>query len=82
MSWQSIIEALLLIVALLIAAVPLGRYMAKVYSGGTAPGDRFFDPIDRAIYRICGVDPKREQRWNVYGSRCWRSAWCRSWPST
>ena len=27
MSWQSIIEALLLIVALLIAAVPLGRYM-------------------------------------------------------
>ena len=31
--------------------------MAKVYGGGKAPGDRFFDPVERAIYRLCGVDP-------------------------
>ena len=82
MSAASFLSLAVLVLALLVCIHPLGRYMAKVYSGGTAPGDRFFDPIDRAIYRICGVDPKREQRWNVYGSRCWRSAWCRSWPST
>ncbi len=47
----------------------LGRYMADVYGAradGSAPGDRFFGPIERAIYRILGVDAKREQRWNVY----------------
>ncbi|MEY2444942.1 MAG: potassium-transporting ATPase potassium-binding subunit, partial [Ilumatobacteraceae bacterium] len=46
-----------------------GRYMAKVYSvstDGKAPGDRFFGPIERFIYRVCGIDDRREQRWNVY----------------
>jgi potassium-transporting ATPase potassium-binding subunit len=66
MSWQSILTAVLLIVVLVVTAVPLGRYMAGVHGGGTAHGDRFFDPIDRAIYRLCGIDAKREQRWNVY----------------
>ena len=48
-------------------AIPLGRYMAKVYGDDeTAPGDRFFGPIERLIYRICRVDPEREQRWTVY----------------
>ena len=47
----------------------LGRCMAVVYGAradGTAPGDRFFDPIERFIYGVCGLDHKREQRWNVY----------------
>src|SRR5262249_7035226 len=41
-------------------------YMAKVYGGGKAPGDRFFRPIERAIYRVCGVDETSEQRWQTY----------------
>ena len=69
MSWQAIVQALVL-VALLIIAVPLlGRYMAAVYGvrkDGSAPGDRFFDPIERFIYKMCRIDHKREQRWNVY----------------
>ena len=32
---------------------------------GTVPGDRFFDPIEWFIYGVCGLDHKREQRWNV-----------------
>ncbi len=43
--------------------------MADVYGArgdGSAPGDRFFGPIERPIYRLLGVDAKREQRWNVY----------------
>ena len=53
-----------------VIAVPLlGRYMAAVYGArkdGSAPGDRFFGPIERVIYRVCRIDHKREQRWNVY----------------
>ena len=69
MSWQSIVQAVVL-VAMLVVAVPLlGRYMAAVYGvreDGSAPGDRFFDPIERFIYKVCRIDHKREQRWNIY----------------
>ena len=41
--------------------------MARVYGDGErAPGDRFFLPIERTIYRLCGVDERREQRWTTY----------------
>jgi K+-transporting ATPase ATPase A chain len=58
---------LLVLVGLIAASTPLlGAYLAKVYSGGRAPGDRIFLPVERAIYRACHVDPDREQRWTVY----------------
>ena len=69
MSWQAIVFGLLLVLLLLVTVPPLGRYMAAVYGvreDGSAPGDRFFNPIERFIYRVCGIDHKREQRWNVY----------------
>ena len=57
----------LVLIALVFAATPLlGAYMAKVYGGGAAPGDRFFGPVERVIYRATGVDPSREQRWTIY----------------
>ncbi len=61
---------LVLLVALLgVSMGPMGRYMAKVYcseADGKALGDRLFLKVERAIYRVLRVDPKREQRWNVY----------------
>jgi K+-transporting ATPase ATPase A chain len=33
---------------------------------GPAPGDRVFGPIERGIYRLCGIDPNREQAWTGY----------------
>jgi K+-transporting ATPase ATPase A chain len=58
---------LALLVLILAISVPLlGGYMAKVYGNGSAPGDRVFGPVERGIYRICRVDPEREQRWTVY----------------
>ena len=55
------------VVALLAISTPLlGTYMAKVYGSKRAPGDRVFLPVERAIYRMCGVDPGSEQRWQTY----------------
>src|SRR5690348_858040 len=55
------------VVALLALSTPLlGRYMAKVYGGGSAPGDRVFGPVERLIYRVVGVDEDAEQRWTTY----------------
>jgi K+-transporting ATPase ATPase A chain len=55
-----------LIIALAVTAPLLGRYMAHVYEGGPSRMDRVFGPVERLIYRMCRIDPEREQRWNVY----------------
>ena len=55
MSWQSILQALLMVAALGVTAPPLGRYIAAVHGSrgnGTAPFDRLFNPIERAVYRV------------------------------
>ena len=58
---------LLALIVLLAVTVPLvGNYMAKVFGGKKAPGDRFFNPVERVIYRLGGIDPDREQRWSTY----------------
>ncbi len=62
-AWLSLIA---LIAMLAISTPLLGSYMAKVYGGAKAPGDRVFGPIERLIYRMCGVDEAGEQRWQTY----------------
>jgi K+-transporting ATPase ATPase A chain len=58
---------LLVFVGLIFLVTPfLGSYMAKVWRGGKAPGDRVFAPVERFVYRICGIDPDSEQRWTTY----------------
>jgi K+-transporting ATPase ATPase A chain len=58
---------LAVLVGLVAVSTPLlGAYLAKVYGGGAAPADRVFGPIERVVYRICRIDERGEQRWNVY----------------
>jgi K+-transporting ATPase ATPase A chain len=55
------------LVALIGVVTPLlGGYLARVYGGDRAPGDRVFGPVERLVYRVVGVDPGQEQRWAVY----------------
>lgn len=44
----------------------LGRYLAQVFGGGRAPGDRLFLPMERVVFRLSGVNPAGEQRWATY----------------
>ncbi len=58
---------LAIFIGLIFAITPLlGTYMARVWSGGKAPGDRLFSPIERFVYRLSRIDPEREQRWTTY----------------
>ncbi len=67
MSTASWLQFVALIVVLVVTAVPLGLYMARVYGDDEKrPGDRIFGPIEGVIFRLCRVDAKREQRWTVY----------------
>src|SRR6478672_6262533 len=45
---------------------PLGVYMARVFAGERTFLDPVLRPVERIIYRICGVNPEREQHWTTY----------------
>ena len=46
-------------------AFPLGRYIAKVFKGERTILD-FMHPIERFIYRICGIDPLKKMNWKEF----------------
>lgn len=58
------ILALLLITILL--AVPLARYMSKVFSGQETFMTRFLLPVERFIYHLIGTDENKEMNWKQY----------------
>jgi len=65
-SWQSWAQIASLFALLAVSTPLLGSYMAKVYGGGPAPGDRVFLPVERFTYRLLRIDPETEQRWTAY----------------
>jgi potassium-transporting ATPase potassium-binding subunit len=56
---------LVLIVALL-AAKPLGLYMARVFSGERTFLSPVLGPVERGFYAVAGIDQKRGQGWLTY----------------
>ena len=58
---------ILLFCAIVIAlARPLGGYMTRVFGGERTLLSPILQPIEIGIYRISGVDEKREQHWLTY----------------
>lgn len=49
----------------LLIAFPLGKYIAKVFKGEKTFTD-FLNPLERFIYRICGIDPRQEMTWKQH----------------
>ncbi|HET7696704.1 MAG TPA: potassium-transporting ATPase subunit KdpA [Vicinamibacterales bacterium] len=47
---------------------PCGRYMALVFAGRRTWLDRALRPIERRIYRVCGIDWYHEMPWTEYAA--------------
>jgi K+-transporting ATPase ATPase A chain len=68
-NWQGYAQILLYLVVLVAIVKPLGGYMARVYEGEPILLQKVFGPLERLIYRICGVprdEDKREMPWTLY----------------
>src|SRR6266566_5219106 len=50
----------LLVVALAACYVPLGNYMARIFTA------KEHWRVERGIYKLCGIDPEADMRWSVY----------------
>jgi len=66
MSANGYLQLVLYLVVLLALAKPLGTYMARIYAGEPALLNRIGAPVERLIYRLCGIDPAEEMRWTQY----------------
>ncbi len=61
--WLQIFIFLALIFAV---TKPLGVFMTRVFAGERTFLDPALRPIERLLYRVTGVDEKREMRWSEY----------------
>ncbi|KVL60380.1 ATPase [Burkholderia cepacia] len=65
MNANNLFQILLFVVVLLAAAVPVARYLSAVMDGSSRVV-RVFGPLERALYRVAGVDPGSEMNWKQY----------------
>ncbi len=66
MTSNAILQIGFYLLVLLLAAKPLGTYMARVYQGQSVWLDSALGPVERLIYRLCGVQKDREMNWKLY----------------
>ncbi len=52
--------------AVLLITPVLGRYMARVLEGERTLLSPLLAPVERAIYRVAGIEPSRDQGWRSY----------------
>jgi potassium-transporting ATPase potassium-binding subunit len=56
----------LYLVILLAITKPMGMFMTRVFSGEKTFLDPVMRPIEKLLYRMCGIDEKREMVWTEY----------------
>ncbi|MGO1071627.1 potassium-transporting ATPase subunit KdpA [Lysobacter sp. CA199] len=60
------IEIFLVFALAIVLGWPLGQYLARVMRGDRSRLDALFGPLERAIYRVIGVDAARGMSWRGY----------------
>jgi K+-transporting ATPase ATPase A chain len=62
----SILQIVLFCAVVALITKPLGVYMHRVFAGERTFMTPVVRPVERLIYRLCGVDAEREMRWTSY----------------
>jgi K+-transporting ATPase ATPase A chain len=67
MTGQGWLQIVLFLGVVLLLAKPLGTYMARVFEGKRILGmDRALGPVERLIYKVGGIDRKKDMGWKRY----------------
>jgi K+-transporting ATPase ATPase A chain len=68
MTLNAVIQLGLYLVLLTLGAMPLGAYLARVYQGEARLALRVIGPLERAFYRLAGIDPGHDMSWKGYAA--------------
>jgi len=68
MSLNGLLQIILYFAVLLLLVKPLGHYMASIYENQPCGLDRLLSPVERGLYRICGIRPEQEMTWREYAA--------------
>lgn len=60
------LQLILTILIYLVFVIPVGIYMYHIGAGKHTCVDPIFDRIDHCIYRVCGINEKKEMNWKQY----------------
>jgi K+-transporting ATPase ATPase A chain len=66
MVWNAVLQVGIFFLLVTVISVPLGLYMARVFAEERTFLDPVLRPVERAIYRLCGVHPATEMTWGEY----------------
>jgi potassium-transporting ATPase potassium-binding subunit len=66
MTMKDLFPILLFLCLLTLFAVPLGEFMAKVFSGKRTFLARIVGPVEKLLYRLFGIDERDEMSWKAY----------------
>lgn len=47
-------------------AIPLGRYIGKIFNYENTWLDRIFNPLDKLFFNLSGIDPSKEMNWKQH----------------
>jgi potassium-transporting ATPase potassium-binding subunit len=61
-----IIGVIVMFVATILLAIPLGRYIAKIYEGQKTWLDPVLAPIDKIFFKASGIHPEKEMNWKQH----------------
>lgn len=60
---SEIFGVIVMFVVTLLLSIPLGKYVAKVYTNEHTFLDPLINPLEKIIFRISGINPLKEQTW-------------------
>ena len=63
---EEVFLILLFLLIVTIFAIPIGKYMSKVFTGKKTFMTPVIRPFEKFIYRICSIDENQEMTWKRY----------------
>src|SRR5664279_879840 len=61
-----ILGVITMYVVMVLLAIPLGRYIGKIYEGHHTWTDRLLGPLDKLFFKLSGIKPDREMNWKQH----------------
>jgi K+-transporting ATPase ATPase A chain len=60
------LQVAFLFATVVVCVKPLGIFMGRLFSGEPTALDPVLGPVERTVYRLCRIDPRREMHWLSY----------------